>query len=206
MTRHAASLTIAALACRRGGRPVFEGLSFEAAPGEAVELRGPNGAGKSSLLRMIAGLLPPAAGQIIVSDPTRPEDEGAAASLLYLGHADAVKGAETVRAQLEVFADLFAAPRAGIAKALSAVGLTALAERAGGSLSAGQRRRLALARLIVADRPVWLLAEPAAPLDAQGRALLGDLLAAHCAQGGLVIAAAHDPLPGVRARVLEIPR
>lgn len=206
MTRHGAALTIERLACRRGGRPVFEGLSFAAQPGEAVELRGPNGAGKSSLLRMIAGLLPPAAGEITVSDPARPADEGAAASLLYLGHADAVKGAETVRAQLEVFADLFAAPRAGIARALSAVGLTALAERAGGSLSAGQRRRLALARLIVADRPVWLLDEPAAPLDAQGRALLGDLLVRHCAQGGLVIAAAHDPLPGVRARVLEIGR
>jgi heme exporter protein A len=201
-----ARMVVTDLACTRGGQAVFEGLSFTVEPGEAIELRGANGAGKSSLLRILATLLPAARGSVQLDDPARDADEERTASLLYLGHLDAVKAAETVARQLGVWAALLGAPATRVREALKAVGLERLAERAGGTLSAGQRRRLALARLLLAPRALWLLDEPSAPLDAEGRAMLGALIAGHCAQGGLLIAAVHDPLPGVSARVLEIGR
>jgi len=176
------------LACVRGERLVFETLSFRVEPGGALLLTGPNGSGKSSLLRLCAGLLAPASGRLLWQGGTV-EPEVHRTRLRYVGHLDAVKPVLTVAENLDFWARL--AGGGIVAAALDKVGLARLAEVPARLLSAGQRRRLALARLALRPADLWLLDEPTVGLDRAGIALLAALVAAHRAAGGMVIAATH---------------
>jgi heme exporter protein A len=188
------------LAIRRGERLLFKQLSFTIAPGEAVALTGRNGAGKTSLLRAIAGLLRPAAGTVRFEGV--PPD-AAAGTLHLLGHLDGLKGGRTAWEELR-FAGLWSGGTESSARqAATTLELDRLLDLDVRRLSAGQRRRLALARLVAAPRPLWLLDEPLAPLDSVWRVKLGELMAAHVAGGGMILAAVHDPLP-LPTRGLEI--
>jgi heme exporter protein A len=185
------------LACLRGERVVFAGLSFRLAPGEALLLVGANGAGKSSLLRLLAGLIPPAEGALLWGGAPALADRAAhARRLRYLSHADALKPALTARENLGFFARLWGGE---VDAALAALDLAPLAELPARVLSSGQKRRLALARLALsspgAPAPLWLLDEPTVGLDTASVARLGTLLARHREGGGMVIAATHLPLP-----------
>lgn len=190
------------LAARRGGRVVIAGLSLRAGPGEALLLLGSNGAGKSTLLRVLAGLLRPAAGRLTWEGEEIALDPAAhGARTRYLGHQDAIKPAVTPAEDLAFWARL----RGGEpTAALEALGLSALAGLPCRTLSAGQRRRLALARLTLGEAPLWLLDEPTLGLDTASVAQLGTLLAAHRARGGIVLAATHLPLPLPGARELPL--
>ncbi|MFO1068901.1 MAG: heme ABC exporter ATP-binding protein CcmA [Geminicoccaceae bacterium] len=188
------------LACRRGGRLVFEHLELSLAAGEALVLRGPNGSGKSTLLRLLSGLLPPAAGTVswdgedVARDPATHR-----ARLHYLAHADALKTALSPRENLAFAADL-AGGAADVGSALAAFDLGPLADLPVRFLSAGQRRRTALARLLATVRPLWLLDEPGVGLDQASRGRLEAAIAAHRRQGGIAVVATHgdvavdDPL------------
>lgn len=195
------------LGCVRGGREVFAGLSFLARAGEALALVGPNGSGKSSLLRLVAGLAPPAAGTLELAggDPELTIAEQAH----YLGHQDALKPSLTVGENLAFWTSFLGGvrtdaggspaaaqkqPRSLSNDALAAVGLADLACLPAAYLSAGQRRRLSIARLIAAPRPLWLLDEPTSALDAAAQARLAELMRAHLAGGGIILAATHGPL------------
>jgi heme exporter protein A len=181
------------LACLRGERAIFAGLSFRLGAGEALLLVGANGAGKSSLLRLLAGLLPPAEGVLLWSGADALADRAAhAARLRYLSHQDALKPALTARENLRFFARLWGGDAEA---ALAALDLAPLAELPARVLSSGQKRRLALARLALGTAPLWLLDEPTVGLDTAAVARLGGLLAAHRAAGGMVLAATHLPLP-----------
>jgi heme exporter protein A len=182
------------LACFRGERVVFAGVSFRAGPGAALLLTGANGAGKSSLLRLLAGLLRPEAGALLWEGADALADRAAhARRLRYLSPQDALKPALTVRETLRFGARLHGCGEPETA--LEALGLLPLAELPVRLLSTGQRRRLALARLALAPAPLWLLDEPTLGLDAASVARLGALLARHRTQGGAVVAATHLPLP-----------
>lgn len=194
-------LTAEGLSCVRGGRALFRGLSFALAAGEALAITGANGAGKTSLLRILAGLLAPAEGKIVLAGA----ENSVAEASHFLGHLDAVKNALSVRENLDFHRALLGGGRSANEAALSRVGLAALADLPGYVLSAGQRRRLALARLIAAPRPIWLLDEPTASLDTAGQELLTGLMGEHRARGGIVIAATHLPLGLENARALSIP-
>jgi heme exporter protein A len=196
--------------CVRGGREVFSGLDFETASGEALTVTGPNGSGKTSLLRLIAGLLTMADGSIGLEggegELTLPEQAH------YLGHRDALKPALSVLENLcfwqkflgsEVFDAKQANIQANIMESLAAVGIDHTAQLPAAFLSAGQRRRLSIARLLAARRPIWLLDEPTSALDASAQGLFAGLMKAHLARGGLIIAATHAPL-GIEARELRI--
>jgi heme exporter protein A len=179
------------LACRRGERLLFADLGFSLGPGRALLVRGPNGAGKTTLIKTLAGLIRPDAGRIAIAG--RSEEERPGTDMHLLAHASGVKGRLTVEENLGFWRAVNGgAGDAG--EALDIVGLRGIADLEAGHLSAGQTRRLALARLIVAPRPIWLLDEPTAALDAEGDALVGRLIDAHLAQGGLCIAATHLPL------------
>lgn len=188
------ALSLHGLALSRGERPLFRDLDLQVAAGEAVALTGANGAGKTSLLRAVAGLLRPDAGTVAFAGPAGPLDPDAARTGLHLvGHLDGLKGARTVAGELGFQSRwLGGGDPAGAIAALGLQRLTGLEVR---RLSAGQRRRVALARLIAAPRPLWLLDEPLTPLDARWRAAFGVLMQAHLAGGGLILAAVHDPLP-----------
>lgn len=186
-------IDVEALALERGGWRLFERLSFTVPAGAHVTLTGPNGAGKTSLLRALAGFLRPVEGQIRYSlaDGGAPQD--AQPFLHVLAHRDGLKPQLDVRAHLRFWAGVLGG--AGDAEAaLARVGLTRVADLPARALSAGQGRRLTLARLLIAPRPVWLLDEPAAALDTSGKALLEELIAAHCAGGGVAVTAVHEPL------------
>lgn len=183
------------LSCIRGERLVFAELSFGLAEGEALLIRGPNGSGKSTLLRLVAGLLRGAAGTLRWDDldPLDDPDEHAH-RLHYVGHLDAVKPALSVADNLAFWSRLRGAPPGAERAALARLGLEALAGLPASYLSAGQRRRLALARLAAAPAPLWLLDEPTVSLDDDGIALLCALLVAHCKGGGMAMVATHVPL------------
>lgn len=182
------------LHCRRGGRDVFAELSFALPPGGALLLTGPNGSGKSSLLRLMAGLLKPAGGELLWDgQPIAEAPEEHAARLHYLGHLDAVKPVLSVAENLSFWADLRGTAPA-LDAALERFALTELAAVPGRLLSAGQRRRLALARLIAAPADLWLLDEPSVGLDHASVARLAEALAAHRAAGGRVVVATHTAL------------
>lgn len=184
------------LAIERGGLRLFENLSFAAPPGAHLALTGANGAGKTSLLRALAGFLAVSAGSI------RFAHEEPSTRTHFLGHRDGLKGALEVREHVAYWRDLFGGD-GDTGAVLARVGLTRVADLPARTLSAGQARRLALARLLVAKRPLWLLDEPAAALDTDGKALLVDLIDAHRAEGGVVIAAVHEPLgaPDLTVRI-----
>jgi len=180
---------------------VFSGLDFEASSGEAVAVTGRNGAGKTSLLRLIAGLLTMADGSI--------ELEGGEAELTlpeqahYLGHRDALKPALSVMENLCFWRDFLGGAASDAAECLAAAGLDHALRLPAAYLSAGQRRRLSIARLLAVRRPIWLLDEPTSALDAAGQSLFATLMGDHLSRGGLIVAATHAPL-GFAARELRI--
>jgi heme exporter protein A len=180
------------LACRRGGREVFTAISFALASGEMLVVTGRNGAGKSSLLRTVAGLLRLAGGSLVLDggDPELTLAEQAH----YLGHQDALKPALSVSENLRFWSGFFGGKDAGSAPALAAVGLDALADLPAAYLSAGQRRRLSIARLLAVKRPIWLLDEPMSTLDAAAQEHLARFMRTHLIEGGLILAATHGPL------------
>ena len=178
----------------RGGRRLFSPTSLRLEAGEAVVVAGPNGAGKTSLLRAIAGLLEPAAGSIVFDDYDD-MDRARSEALHHHGWHDGLKTTRRAREELGFWAKWAGGSEADIAAAATAFDLAPLLEVEVRRLSAGQRRRLALARLLCPRRPLWLLDEPLAPLDAAMRIRFGEVMADHLAHGGAVLAAAHDPLP-----------
>jgi heme exporter protein A len=190
------------LACNRGGREVFRGLSFALSSGEAMVISGRNGAGKSSLLRMIAGLVRCAAGQLTLDGGER--DTPLAEQCHYLGHQDAMKPSLTVSENLQFWTEFFGARTHTIESALQAVGLAALTDLPAAFLSAGQRRRLSIARLVSVQRPIWLLDEPTSALDSASQKRLAELMQGHLAGGGMIVAAAHGPIGFERARELNL--
>jgi heme exporter protein A len=198
-------LEVTGLSCRRGGRPVVRNLSFSLARGELLALTGRNGSGKTTLLRALALLVTADEGGIRwQGNDVRHDRDGWHRQIAWLGHLDGLKGDLTVRENLATACHLREASADGVDAALAAFDLVALAHRAARTLSAGQRRRVALARVVAADAPLWLLDEPLNALDAPSQAALRIALAKHLAAGGLAIAATHAPIDVPNARVLEL--
>jgi heme exporter protein A len=179
------------LAVARGGVAVLEGVTFRFLPGRALVLRGPNGIGKTTLLRSLAGLQPALAGEVTV----------AAEAVAYAAHADGVKAVLTVAENLRFWAAAYGTH--SVAQALAEMNLEALANRRAAHLSAGQKRRLGLARLLVTGRPIWLMDEPTVSLDAASVALFAGVVARHLASGGSALIASHIDL-GLEAEVLDL--
>jgi len=199
-------LNVENLRLARGERQLFEGLGFSLGRGEAAALTGANGAGKTSLLRAVAGLLRPEAGRIHFQDMAGAEieaDVARAQGLHLLGHHDGLKSTRTAGEELRFWARWSGGDLTSLTKAVDTLQLDPLLALEVRKLSAGQRRRLALARLIAAPRPLWLLDEPMAPLDLERRALFGALMQAHLDGGGMILAAVHDALP-IPARELKV--
>jgi heme exporter protein A len=194
-------LTATDLTCVRGGRTVFSGLGFAVEAGEALVVTGRNGAGKSSLLRLVAGLVRIAQGRLDLAGGDTELTIGEQAH--YLGHQDALKPALSVAENLRFWTD-FLGGTADVSAALAVVGLDALADLPAAYLSAGQRHRLAIARLVAVERPIWLLDEPTSALDASAQERLAELMRKHLAGGGLLLAATHGPLGLPRAKELRL--
>lgn len=187
-----ALISVRGLAVSRGGRRAVEGVDFDLAAGEALILRGQNGIGKTTLLRTVAGLQPATEGSI-QADPD---------AIAYAAHADGLKGALSVAENLRFWREVFGGP--AIDRAVAAMNLSDLVSRPAAMLSAGQKRRLGLARLLVTGRPVWVLDEPTVSLDAGSVALFADAVRAHLAQGGAALMATHIELGLPEARVLDL--
>ena len=196
------SLVASALSIERGGRLVLEEIEFSVAAGEALLVTGPNGTGKTTLLRAIAGFLQPASGAIRLhnGDPERDVSQ----HCHYAGHLDAVKSRLTVAENLAFWTDYLSGTTDKTSEALSAFDLADLAHVTAGYLSAGQRRRLGLARLLTAQRPIWLLDEPTVSLDEDSRSRFAALVKSHLARGGIVIAATHVDLGLPAAKHLQL--
>ena len=190
------------LTCQRGGRTVFSGLNFSLSGGEAMMVTGRNGAGKSSLLRMIAGLICITAGRLDLSGGEA--DATLAEQAHYLGHQDALNPSLSVSENLRFWADFLGDAGASLEPALVAVDLAPLADLPAAYLSAGQRRRLSIARLIAAKRPLWLHDEPTSALDVQSQDRLAGLMRDHLAGGGMIMGATHGPIGLERARELKV--
>jgi heme exporter protein A len=210
MTASASPTPVAAftgndLCCRRGGRVVFDGLDFALQPGEALVLVGPNGSGKSSLLRLMAGLLPPFMGALRWQGVAIAADaEAHRARLAYLGHLDAVKPALGVAENLRFWIDLAGGDAQALDAALGRFNLAELADTPARYLSAGQRRRLALARVVAVPKALWLLDEPSTGLDQRSVAALEAAIADHRRTGGIVVTSTHIPLALDGARSLDL--
>jgi heme exporter protein A len=189
------------LTCSRGGRQVFSGISFTVSAGEALMVTGRNGAGKSSLLRLIAGLVRIADGRLELTGGEADTPIGEQAH--YLGHQDALKPSLSVAENLQFWSEFLGGQTPAL-EALEKVGLEPLADLPAAYLSAGQRRRLSIARLIAVARPLWLLDEPTSALDVASQARLADLMRAHLASGGLIVAAAHGPIGLDTAREMKM--
>lgn len=187
-------LSVQDLSIARGGIAVLEGVNFAVAKGEALILRGPNGCGKTTLLRTIAGLQPALAGQVVVDADT----------LAYASHADGLKPTLTVTENLQFWAEVFGTGADAVAPALEAMDIAALAERPAQNLSAGQKRRLGLARMRVTGRAIWIFDEPTVSLDLASVALFSAMVRAHLAQGGAAVMATHIDLGLIEAQVLEL--
>lgn len=180
------------LAVTRGGVAILEGVSFDLSAGEALVLRGPNGIGKTTLLRSVAGLQPVEAGDL----------SGAEDRIAYAGHSDGLKAMLSVTENLRFWASVFGV--SDIEPALAAFDLIELRTRMAGTLSAGQKRRLGLARLMVTGRPIWILDEPTVSLDAASVALFAEAVRRHLAEGGSALMATHIDLGLAEARVLDL--
>ncbi|MBS7543657.1 heme ABC exporter ATP-binding protein CcmA [Ancylobacter oerskovii] len=201
-------LAVRELTCRRGARELFRGLAFTVEAGRALVVTGPNGAGKSSLLRLLAGLASPVAGSVRLEGA--PEPDAYREQVHYLGHLDAHKLSLSAADNLAFWRDMLGGVDRGSAleveEALDEVGLAGLGALPVAVLSAGQKRRLALARLLVAERPLWILDEPTTALDARAQALFASHARAHVEKGGLLVAATHAPLDLGPCESLEIGR
>jgi len=201
------TLSASALVCQRGGRTVFRDLDFSVAAGEALLVTGMNGAGKSSLLRMIAGLIRIAGGSLSLAGGDDERSIGEQAH--YLGHSDALKSSLSVTENLAFWVAWLGGKSDSSGDsmaALAAVGLDSLADLPAAYLSAGQKRRLSIARLIAVERPIWLLDEPTSALDTASQAMLLELMRNHVRGGGMVVAATHLPLGLADARELKLER
>lgn len=196
------ALVATELTVERGGREIVRALSFRADAGEALLLTGPNGAGKTTLIRAIAGFLPLAAGTLRLDGGDNERDFGEQCH--YVGHVNAVKANLSVAENLAFWARFLGHDESRVDDALEAMALGDLAQVPAGMLSAGQRRRVGLARLMVAPRPVWLLDEPTVSLDSASVGLLARAVTDHCAAGNLAIAATHLPLGLAKARELRL--
>ena len=190
-----ASLNARDLAVARGGHILVEDINLSLAPGEAIVLRGANGAGKTTLLRTLAGLLSPAAGEITISTEE---------ARLFCGTLNSIKAALSVDENLKFWAALYGTSAALCGKARAALELDTFASRPAGQLSTGYSRRLGLARLVVANRPIWFIDEPTSALDSGATQTFEALLANHRAKGGCAIIATHDSLVAAQARVMEL--
>jgi len=193
------------IACDRGGRRLFEGLSFSLGPGDGLLVQGPNGTGKTSLMRQIASLLPLAAAEISVAGA----EDGTPPSELchYVGHLNGVKAGLTVRENLSFWDAYFEGKSGdGLDDALGVFGLTPIADIPAAFLSAGQKRKLALSRLFACPRPVWLLDEPSVSLDVASVQTLGKAIEAHYQAGGIAIVSTHVPLGGGFTHTLDLRR
>jgi heme exporter protein A len=193
------SLRVEGLSLARGGRVLFDDLSFAISSGGYAELRGANGSGKTSLLRALAGFLKPRAGSIAYENVAEP-----ALALHFVGHASALKREASVRDHVRYWSGLFGASDFKESLSIAAFGLTKQADLPVRALSQGQARRLALMRLHIAQRPIWLLDEPASALDADGREMLAEFIASHRLQGGIAIAAVHEALGPEPAQVVTL--
>jgi heme exporter protein A len=191
------SLAVESLAIRRGERALFGELSFTVGAGEVVALTGANGAGKTSLLRAVAGFIAPSAGGVRFDGAGGQvdADEARRDHCHLIGHRDGVAGARTARDEINFAVRWTGGDEEGALAAADRLGLTRMLNLAARQLSAGQRRRLALVRLIAVARTVWLLDEPLTPLDGEGRALVANVMSGHLAGGGIILVAVHDPLP-----------
>ncbi|MCM2293364.1 heme ABC exporter ATP-binding protein CcmA [Allorhizobium sp. BGMRC 0089] len=196
------------LAAKRGGDFLFHGLTFRLESGEALVVTGRNGSGKSTLLRVVAGLLRPEVGSVLFFSESAAEPLPAYEACHYLGHKNGMKAELTVHENLDFWRRYLGDFQGGhgmeIDEAADAVGLSAITHLPYGYLSAGQQRRFAMARLLIAWRPVWLLDEPTAALDARADRLFSALVRDHLDKGGIVLAATHQPLGLGAARTMEM--
>lgn len=198
-------LQVHALTCRRGGRAIFQAINFTLQPGQALLVTGPNASGKSSLLRILAGLLPAASGDLLWQGvPIAKDAANHRARLHYLGHLDALKSNLTPIEILDLWRALRGLKVTGNGDPLAAFALAHVANRPIRHLSAGQKRRLALSRLLLDEAPLWLLDEPVTALDKIGQELLADMIAAHRTRGGILVAATHQPLALIEAHDLVL--
>ena len=198
-------LIVDQLEVARGSRVILRGLSFAVASGEALLLTGPNGAGKTTLIRTLAGYLAPAAGLIRLDGGD--DEREFAEQCHYVGHLNGTRSSLTVEENLVFWAGYLGADTAvedRLDEALDRLNLIDLADIPAGYLSAGQKRRLGLARLLVAERPVWLLDEPTVSLDTASVALMAAIVDEHVARGGIVVAATHIPLGLARTKELRL--